>query len=312
MPNNPNNPIYNTPKPLDLEYIFEDKKQHVKLKQYISKFIDYDKEYPRGLKQAYDEALDKNAFYKELAGFIDGKGKKELRLLVEVLQKSSEERTTPKYGTDETLVTDLINEIDLISAYNVPEPVTGNAGPLYNEIQTELKFEDFFEEEEIKKLRKFIEDTAGVFLNKRYGRANGQDTFYKTFENSPDQKGFYSGLGEWLKKNKQKGSEDLDLLIELLTEPSKRTQENLEKLKNIIDEHSKSPKYVYEEKVVYNPSDEGESTYEEPVLVTEGEDVEELYATIEPKPKPKIKFKKTRDFPGFWGDEDKGLEGGDY
>ena len=194
-----------------------------------------------------------------------------------------------------------------------------------NEIQTELKFEDFFGEEEIKKLRRFIEDTAGVLLRHLYGYVGEHmDNFYESFkertrtsksesESESEKEKFYIELGKFIEENKKiDWNHYLALLHDLLEDPSKRTQENLEKLKNIIDEHSKSPKYVYEEKVVYNPSDEGESTYEEPVLVTEGEDVEELYATIEPKPKPKIKFKKTRDFPGFWGDEDKGLEGGDY
>jgi hypothetical protein len=96
-------------------------------------------------------------------------------------------------------------------------------------------------------------------------------------------------------------------LHDLLEDPSKRTQENLKELKTIVDEHSESPKYVYEEEegeVVYSPGDD--SIYEVPV----GEDGEALYANIPPL--PKIKFKKTKKFPGFWGDEDKGLEGGDY
>ena len=295
--------------PVDLDSIFEDEHDKLdKLEKSISKFIDYHKKYPDGLKQAYDEAPDKNAFYSELAEFI--KGISELKFLVEVLQKSSEERTTPTSGTDETPVTKLIKEIDLISAYNVP----GNAEPLYAQVNTELKFEDFFGEEEIKKLRRFIEDTAGVLLNNLYGRtsASDQDTFYMRFQKTQylSFEPLYKKLGEFIEKNKTKFlSAQLILLIDLLKDPSKRTPKALKRLKTIIDEHSAPPRYVYEEKVVYNSSDDGENIYEEPVSVTEGEDGEPLYAT--PNPKPKIKFKKTREFPGFWGKKNEG-DGGDY
>jgi hypothetical protein len=122
---------------VDLDFIFE--KKHTELEQYISNFINYRKKYPGGLNQAYIEAPDKNAFYKELAEFIKGKGISGLEFLVEVLEKSSEERTTPISDTEETHVTELMKDIDLISGYNVP----GIDEPLYSQVQTELKFEAF-------------------------------------------------------------------------------------------------------------------------------------------------------------------------
>ena len=293
------NPNYNTPKPVNLDYVFQDK--HAELEQYISYYIDYDKEYPDGLKQAYSDAMNKEAFYKELAGFIDGKRETQLNFLVEVLQKSREERTTPTPGTVETPVTKLMKDIEFINSYNVP----GTA-----EIQIELKFEDFFGEEEIKKLRRFIEDTAGVFLNKKYKRVQGQDTFYAVFRQTQRHllENFYKGLAEFIEENKKiDWNHNLALLHDLLEDPSERTQENLKELKTIVDTHSFWASLEYEkreeqEEVVY--SSDGESPYELPVSVPKEKDGEEPYATIKPKPKIKIKFKKTREFPGFWGDKD--------
>ena len=191
-----------------------------------------------------------------------------------------------------------------------------------NEIQTELKFEDFFGEEEIKKLRRFIEDTAGVLLRHLYGYVGEHmDNFYESFKertrtskSESEKEKFYIELGKFIEENKKiDWNHYLALLHDLLEDPSKRTQKNLKELKTLIDKHWASREYEEEEQeeVVYSSGDE--RIYEEPVSVTVGEDGEPLYSTIDPqqKPKPKIKFKKTRDFPGFWGEEDKGA-GGNY
>lgn len=114
-------------------------------------------------------------------------------------------------------------------------------------------------------------------LNNHYGSGNGQDMFYIIFKHTEQRESFYKRLGEFIERTKTKDlSADLNLLINLLDEPSERTPEALKKLEIIIEQYS--------------------NIYEVPRTLSN------------------IMFEDSGKFPGFWGNTNEvaGREGGSY
>lgn len=105
----------------------------------------------------------------------------------------------------------------------------------------------------------------------------GHDRLYAMFRDTEQLESFYKRLGEFIERTKTKDlSGDLNLLINLLDEPSERTPEELKKLEIIIEQYS--------------------NIYEVPRTLSN------------------IMFEDSGKFPGFWGNTNEvaGREGGSY